>query len=197
MIWRRTRWKLSWFYLHAAVNAAREHSAELVDLDLCYALTHVLEETAVLVLARVEEERGAHRSGKRPDLGGKVKCNSLENCDDFYGIPRNFEIQLWSKFIQTYQLIFDDGNDWASMNSYLDVTICRSRHEELFMWIHRQALDCVVMSLRTQNLVSFSKSLPSSPYLETMSQGSLSHVKYAHVTFLSGRNQKLVLRSEC
>jgi hypothetical protein len=62
---------LSWFYLHTAVDAAREHSTELIDLNLSHALTHVLEETAVFVLAGVEEERGAHRSGKRPDLGGK------------------------------------------------------------------------------------------------------------------------------
>lgn len=57
--------------LHATVNAAREHPTELVDLYLCDALTHMLEEAAVLMLARVEEEWRAQRSCKCPDLNGK------------------------------------------------------------------------------------------------------------------------------
>jgi hypothetical protein len=42
---------------HAAIDAAREHSTVLIELNLCHALTHVLEEAAVLVFAGVEEER--------------------------------------------------------------------------------------------------------------------------------------------
>lgn len=53
---------------HAAIDTAREHPADLVDLDLRDSLAHVLEETAVLVLAGIEEERSAHRCGERPDL---------------------------------------------------------------------------------------------------------------------------------
>lgn len=47
--------------LHAPVDAARKHAADLIDLDLRHALAHVLEEAAVLVFTGVEEQRRAHR----------------------------------------------------------------------------------------------------------------------------------------
>lgn len=43
--------------LHAPIDAARKHAANLIDLDLRDALAHVLEEAAVLVFAGVEEQR--------------------------------------------------------------------------------------------------------------------------------------------
>lgn len=57
-----------WSDFHAAVDAAREHPAELVDLNLRDALAHVLEEAAVLVFAGVEEERRAHGGCEGPNL---------------------------------------------------------------------------------------------------------------------------------
>lgn len=53
---------------HASVHSAREHPAELVDLDLRHALSHVLEEAAVFVLAGVEEERRTHGGAEGPNL---------------------------------------------------------------------------------------------------------------------------------
>lgn len=46
--------------LHATVDTAREHPAELIDMNLRDALAHMLEEAAMLVLAGIEEERRAH-----------------------------------------------------------------------------------------------------------------------------------------
>lgn len=55
---------------HAAIDSTREHSTKLVDLNLCHSLAHVLEETAVLVFAGVEEEGRAHWCSEGPNLFG-------------------------------------------------------------------------------------------------------------------------------
>lgn len=106
---------------HASIDATREHSSELVDLDLRHALAHVLEKATVFMFAGVEEEWGTHRCSERPDLN---KQQSPEK-------RRNLDFKDWQTKFQFH----------------LNVAIGWSRHENLFVWVHSQALNRVLVSL--------------------------------------------------